>query len=433
MLLNQIVRGGKLVVSEAPWLWDGVLLKGSTNLVVALPKVGKTRLMCQVIGAMTAGKESFLGQRITADSGPVLIVGSDQNQSDWFRCLHPAGLAAADGSINDNIVQLFHKGCPLHLDEAGIDQIAELASQFPELIILLDSYYACTSHLGLDENNASIADPLLDLQEAIAPYGSTLIVIHHSNRSKAGGRASQASRGSTALPAAVSQTVTLSWASAEESNPLAPRDKRVKLTTEGREGQPIELLIEQVDDGQCWQLHGTGEQIAKTELVKKLVSALTDHQDAALRELCCHWNATGCGMDAVHLAVALQIDRATPRSNATQVLNSLERRHLVIHDGYRAAEGGMGGKPAKLFRPAEEVLPLFPEQPLKPVEPLIESVAEEATKPKRGMSGKRGSSESGCKVTCEHCGITFHSPPRGRKAKFCSPKCRTASHRAKKR
>ena len=150
-------------------------------------------------------------------------MGPDQTENDWQECLLRAGLSDAEGNVDDAIVGVFHKGCPLHLDEGGIDQIVEYCRQHPDLIILLDSYAAATAALGLEEKSASYADPLMDLQEAIAPYNASLIVIHHSNKQSAKGRASSASRGTTALPAAVSQTVSLSWVSDPEENPLAPR------------------------------------------------------------------------------------------------------------------------------------------------------------------------------------------------------------------
>ena len=83
-----------------------------------------------------------------------------------------AELSDAEGNLDDAIIGVFHKGCPLHLDEGGIDQIVEYCRAFPNLIILLDSYAAATAALGLEEKSASYADPLMDLQEAIAPYSA---------------------------------------------------------------------------------------------------------------------------------------------------------------------------------------------------------------------------------------------------------------------
>ena len=67
--------------------------------------------------------------------------------------------------------------------------------------------------------------------------------------------ASMSSRGTTALPAAVSQTVNL--AKMQKENPLAPKDERIKLTTEGRASKPLDLLIEHAmkgKSGSCMEM-----------------------------------------------------------------------------------------------------------------------------------------------------------------------------------
>ena len=77
------------------------------------------------LGRQKRGDPSFLGQPLPPAKPLILIVGSDQSQDDWQLCLVRAGLSDEDGNLDDCIVGLFHKGVPLHLDEAGIDQIVE--------------------------------------------------------------------------------------------------------------------------------------------------------------------------------------------------------------------------------------------------------------------------------------------------------------------
>ncbi len=60
---------------------------------------------------------------------------------------------------------------------------------------------------------------------------SSVVVLHHSGHSRQGEGAVAASRGSTALPAAFSQVINLTWFKRKESK----TDKRVLLETEGRE------------------------------------------------------------------------------------------------------------------------------------------------------------------------------------------------------
>ena len=422
-----VPRGGKLKLSKARWLWECVLMAATTTLVIALPKVGKTRLVTMVLGRIRRGDHAFLGQALPAAEPLILIVGPDQTENDWQECLLRAGLSDAEGNVDDAIVGVFHKGCPLHLDEGGIDQIVEYCRQHPDLIILLDSYAAATAALGLEEKSASYADPLIDLQEAIAPYNASLVVIHHSNRHSAKGRASSASRGTTALPAAVSQTVSLAWVSDPEDNPLAPADYRIKVTTEGRAGRPLDLLIEQVEDGFNWISHGTASDVARRQAIEVVVNGLKGNQADALQDMVNHWKSTGCGMDAVHLAGALNIKQ----NRARDAIQALQRQGLVEPAGTAHAAGDLGGKPRNLYRPVDAVLPLFPEVEVIPAIPVIAiDDPPEVAKPKTGKTGKTAAPQE---RACLECGKTFTANTRGRPSKYCSTKCKDrAASRARR-
>ena len=362
-----VERGQKLSRAEAPWLWEGVIIQGTTNLIVALPKVGKSRLVCQLIGALVRGDSHFLGQKLAAACPSVLVVGTDQPEQDWAQCLEMAGLLDKEDRMHPCIHKLFHTGAPLHLDEEGILTIAEICQSNPEMLVVVDSYAKCTASLGIPEADSLYAAPLMDLQEAIAPFEATLIVIHHSNRAAVGGRASLSSRGTTALPAAVSQTVSLSWANGGDSNPLAKQDRRVKLVTEGRAGKPLELLVEQADSGREWILHGSGEQVALETALQGIIDALTDRQHEALLDMSRHWVSTGQGMDNVHLAAALGLEGSRPDRKAAEVTRSLERKGLLRKGGQRDASGKAGGQPAQLYQPALELIALLQKTGLIPL------------------------------------------------------------------
>ena len=354
--------GDFLKYNPRPFMWEGIVMQGTTNLVVSLPKVGKSRLFTQMYGRMVKGDVSFLGQHLQSFCPRFLIVGTDQPDSDWALCLHLAGLLP-NGNIHHKIVKVWTKGKPLHLDEQGIDRIAGYASEHPGLLILLDSYFACVSPLGLIESDSVYADPLLDLQEAIAPYSSTLVVIHHSNRGGAGQGASMSSRGTTALPAAVSQTINL--AKMQKDSPLAPQDERIKLTTEGRASRPLDLLIEQVEEGHDWLLHGDVATVAKKEAVKEIVDGLNERQTLAIEDICCHWTFAEAPMDAEHLAAALSIEGRNPEARAREVLSALEKHRLVEKAGDMPAKGGAGGKPKLLYKPTKAALSLYGKVPSK--------------------------------------------------------------------
>ena len=283
--------------------------------------------------------------RATGSGAADLDRRPDQTETDWQECLVRAGLSDPEGNLNRCIVALFHKGCPLHLDEGGIDQIVEFCRLFPNLIVLLDSYDAATAALGLEERSSSYVDRLIDLQEAIAPFSSSLIVIHHANRHLNKGRASNASRGTTALPAAVSQTVSLAWVSDPEDNPLAPADYRVKLITEGRAGRPLDLLIEQIDEGFNWISNGSAAEVARQQAMEGILDKLTDRPIHALRD-----------MDRPHLGAALGLDR----TRSKEVMDELLQKKSIQFDRERPTRDDGRGQPTRLFKPVDAVLPFFP-------------------------------------------------------------------------
>ncbi|MCP9841273.1 hypothetical protein KBY93_11610 [Synechococcus sp. J7-Johnson] len=108
-----------------------------------------------------------------------------------------AGLAERQGSR----VRI---GAPLHLDPEGIDRIAAYAQQRPGLLIVIDSLSACVAPLGLKEESPQIAEPIHHLMQQVEPHGATVVLIHYAGKGRAGEGASQASRGSTAVPAVAS-------------------------------------------------------------------------------------------------------------------------------------------------------------------------------------------------------------------------------------
>jgi hypothetical protein len=120
----------------------------------------------------------------------------------------------------------------------------------PGCILFVDTYTKLTGPLRLKESEAAFAGPLGDLQEAVSPYGTSLVVVHHSGRGRAGEGAVAASRGTTALPAAVSHCVGLSWFNRGRGR----QENRVLLQAEGRGDQQLQLLIEQQETG--WISHG---------------------------------------------------------------------------------------------------------------------------------------------------------------------------------
>jgi hypothetical protein len=271
-----------------------------------------------------------------------LIVGTDQPQSDWGRMMLEVGLIGSDGVIQAPVVGLAHAGRPLHLSPEGIERIETYAAAHPGLFVLVDSLAAAIGPLGLKEKDEDFAEPIRDLMEALEPHGATLLAVHHSGKERAGDRASLASRGTTALPAAVSQNISL--APMPAGNPAGPPDRRVTLKTEGRGGLPQHLLIERTTEG--WISHGSAESVALAQHLQELEEKLSDRQAEALEVVRHQWMSGG-RMEAKGLAIALALEKDGDRI-ARRTLDQLVRRGLL----QSAMEVGLQGR-TKWFWPVD--------------------------------------------------------------------------------
>lgn len=317
--------GDLLDFTPIPWCWEGLLMREAVNLFIAAPKVGKTSIVIAAIAAWNKG-ETFLGKQFFGECPPVLIVGSDQPQSDWGRMLQKVGLVSEERRILAPIVGLFHSGTPLSLDPEGIEKIASYAKEHHGLLVVIDSYSRCVSSLGLSERDAEIAGPLADLQEAIACYGATIVVIHHANK---GGHesASMASRGSSALPALASQLIHLTRL--EQGQEGSMGGKRM-LTTEGRGGAPEKMLLELSEEGQ-WLFRGDGDALLQEQERQKTVGSLNDRQASALEHVEETWEESEgrIGLSATVLASLMELRGADPSRVARRLLEQLRERGLV--------------------------------------------------------------------------------------------------------
>ena len=356
-----LAPGDVLDFTPVPWCWEGLLMRKATNLVVALPKAGKTSLILEAIASWSKG-EAFLGRAFHGDCPPVLIVGSDQPQSDWGRMLRKVGLVSEERRLLAPIVGLFHSGAPLSLDPEGIERICSYAKAHPGLLVVIDSYSRCVSSLGVSERDAEIAGPLADLQEALGPYGATLVVIHHSNKGSRNESASLASRGSTALPAACSQILHLQRLEVPEGGQQNSLSGKRMLTTEGRGGAPEKCLLELDPEGR-WLFKGDGDTLLQEQERQKTIGALNDRQATALEHVEETWEESQgrIGLSAIVLASLMELRGADPSRVARRLLEQLRERGLVRK---KVINLGMGnGGLSTQYIPATPDTPDTPDSP----------------------------------------------------------------------
>ena len=339
--------GDRLDLTPEPWLCEGLFLKGCLNLLVALPKQGKTSLVVALIAAWHHGASAFLDRPLQGPCAPVLLIGTDQGQADWGRLLQPAGLVDVEGRILPPIVMLAHAGRPVHLNPEGIDLIAEQAQRTPGLLVVIDSLAACIAPLGLKEESPEVAMPVAELMEQLEPHGATVILIHHASKGRAGEGATSASRGSTALPALASQILKLGPASAGN-----PQDRRRVLSTEGRGGSALALVIEREDSS--WMVHGGLETLERELGQAETLGKLNDRQADCLELVKDRWADGLERTEAADVVAALGIKGKDPQTVAWRTLKQLERKGLL--QSIRQPDQ-FGGRGAYAYWPTADALP----------------------------------------------------------------------------
>jgi hypothetical protein len=323
-----ISAGMELDIPDAQWIWESLIAAGTLNMVTALQKVGKTALLLQFIRLWSAGVPAFLDHALAADFSGVIIVGTDMGLADWRNMLMAAGLMEklTNGKYRlvPEVIRLWHREDPLHLDEGGLEKLAAICEDRPGALILIDSLAAVTAPLGIDEFKPEAAEPFYALCEAVEPYGATTVLIHHSSKSSSGEQASNAARGSNAITAVPSQLINLAW----HSDPK--QDRRVELTSEGRGALPTALVIEQIERCQ-WISHGDAAEIRREEGRAKAERGLTERQGIVLEEVLEQWGDQFHEMDAVWLAHSLeaQFSGKDGRREASSSLEQLERKQLL--------------------------------------------------------------------------------------------------------
>ena len=336
------MRGERMDTTPTPWAWEGVIMSGTFNLLVAPPKVGKSALMVGMISAWFHGEESYLGQRLHGPCPKVFIVGTDQPENDWHTLFKREGLIDRDGNMAGPIEMLWHTGAPLHLTPEGIDHLGKVAELNPGSLFLLDSYHSTIAPLGIDEATSAFDGPARKLAEVLAPHKATLAMIHHTNKSVSGGNATNASRGSNALPAAASLTILMNWFK-QPAEGQTQSDHRVVLKTQGR-AKGTTLLIELTDEG--WQHHGDGESVLAAEAMQEASDELQGRQADIFDYVCERW-ASG---EFPCTTAELQDVAKCNASKVNRALRALEKKDLVRQEG-QLEPLVSGGRPQLLWVP----------------------------------------------------------------------------------
>ena len=339
----------ELDVPEECWLWEDLIAEGTLNLVVSMPKVGKSSLIGAFLGQLSSEFTEFLGKEIIGKKRSIYICGTDQPINDWIKILIPSGLAERTESgkviLKEPLKRLWHKGKPIHLTEEEIELLYDVAVDDPNSIFVFDAFASLISGLGLDENHAASVEPIRMMTEALASTKSTPILLHHASGGNAGERAVKASRGTKALPAEASQILELDWLIPEDKH-----DNRVTISSAGRNSTPVDMVIEQVDRA-VWVNLGSKSEIAENLRLEKVREKLNDRQELVLTFIEQRDEKNkGMFTTSQDLVENLKSEFDGDNTKALSTLNQLENKKL-IYSKYQNFEGK--GK-CRIFYPREK-------------------------------------------------------------------------------
>ena len=344
-----ISPGEVFEIPEEQWVARPLIAARTMTLVTALQKVGKSAVVCNVLGELSKGRGEFLECFALYPPSPkLIIVGTYQPLADWREVMVPNWLMVRTDlnqyKLGSSVVWLYTRENGVHLDEAGIELITADCEQNPGAVLVLDAFLSLIGPLGLDADSDAAVEPLQNLLESIAPYDISTVVLHHSSKSRAHERASNAASG-RGLGRMASHVVNLHWL-----NPDAKEDQRVRLTTEGRSSKSVDCVIEQVDRA-IWTCHGDTTQINAQLDLKKVESNLTERHSNVLSLVEEHWMLTDRPISPVEVAEAMPDEFGdNGRQKALQALDALFRKRLV--EKIKRSDGKRGT--VVVFQPLKE-------------------------------------------------------------------------------
>ncbi len=344
-------RGGsRLDVSPVPWLWEGLIMRGRQNLLVAPPKIGKSALMVALASASIRGRQEFLDLPIRSNINHLIIVGTDQNVSDWWTLLEREGLGQKIIEDSGEVVHELHEKVifwsledNVQLNNAGIEAIGKVAAENPGSLILVDTYHACIGQLGIEESSSDFDLPARQLEVMLSGTGSTTVLIHHTNKSVSGGNAISASRGNNSLSGAVSWSVLLNWLCPPPEGQMQT-DHRIACKPMGR-SKATSLVVELTDAG--WKSHGSGEDVIAIENLAQVEMELQGRQGDVYDHVCRLWE------NKVH-TTSTEVSSIfnITQQKALRTLRGLQKKGLLLED--ESTKIDLHGRPATLFRPRKE-------------------------------------------------------------------------------
>ncbi len=345
-------QGKELSLRSSLGAWGNLLAADAFNLLVAMPKVGKSALIVHVFACAKRGDETCLGAPIRKRWDKLIISGNDMIAGEWGKILIREGLAVATGDDLDKFlphedVIMWDIENPARMTEKGIKAMADKCLEYPDSLLVIDSLRSNTDST-LDENKAEIREPIEQMKLGLAKCKVTTVLIHHANKSVVGSTAVTAASGNNAISGSSDNTLLLKHLKPDHGVGLRT-DGRIVATSSGRL-QSDSLLVELTNEGTGrWEARGDAQQALLEEYIADVEERLPPRQ----RNVFDH--AEELAAVNVHLtSKEVQNHCNLTLVQANKCLKALERKGLLKRCGTLST--GKAGNEAILYAPTSSSL-----------------------------------------------------------------------------
>lgn len=242
------------------WIWEGYIAKGRGTLLTGFAKVGKSTLLSHLLLQMSGEG----GELITAVKPQRVLVVSEEHEEEWRERRDRMGLGdhvrltSARRGFKTDFKQWGQMTCEI-LDECRKSDIG---------LVVYDTFArVCPAK---DENSsmeiAAAQAPLDVLKNA----GLAVLILHHDRKGQ-GGTAGEKGRGSGDFQAFADIVMEFGFYKKDQQC----EDRKRMLRARGRPpGVPPEIVLELSDDGNTYEVLGTGAALSSEGLQDAIEGAL---------------------------------------------------------------------------------------------------------------------------------------------------------------
>ena len=239
--------------TEIDWLVDGLLPMGSLSLLIAKPKVGKSKLARCLASAVASDRGTYLGRKIK--TGPVMYLALDEGVytvSKHFRQI----------VTKPELMSVFC-GLGFQLGNDPVFRVKQWIQIHNPMLVVIDTLFDMTPEVEDVNSYQPIREAMINLLSlAHSPIGPHVMVLTHANKGK-GSRGDEA-LGSTALTGKAENNLSLK----------IKGDDRV-LHAWGRDIEEVDDVVLRLDPETGWvDAAGSTAEIRQQELLGKMVDVI---------------------------------------------------------------------------------------------------------------------------------------------------------------